>query len=551
MILLSMIGVPLILFILILGIGYHYFTISLETSTISSLKRIVEDHRQMIDAFLRERTADLEFVIHSNSFQELSDRDYLDRVFLNLQGESSAFIDLGVFNEGGIHVAYHGPFIKLVGRDYSKEPWLKEVLRKGSYISDVFLGYRKVPHFIIAVAREEDGMKWVLRATIDTQMFNEMVKKVRIGRTGEAYLINGEGTFQSERRSGGGLMDQDENISAYPGRHEGTRTLMLKNQIGVTFLCATTWLNQKDWCLVVRQEKSDAFSALRSASTIILLILIAGIAGIVASACFLTGCIVRRMEQMDKERDLLGAQLVRATGLAELGEMAAGFAHEINNPLQIIRSEQSLMEAIFAEMKEKGGLQETEDVKELEESMAQIALQVGRCALITQAILKFARKGEPVPREVDLRTFIPEVTRMIANKAGVNGIALREEISDATPVVHGDPAQLQQVLINLFNNALDAIIEKHRYSGGEITVGAKSRLDGSVEIWVRDNGSGISPENLPRIFTPFFTTKPVGKGAGLGLSVCYGIIDKMGGSMAVESEEGIGTTFTVSLPASP
>lgn len=138
---------------------------------------------------------------------------------------------------------------------------------------------------------------------------------------------------------------------------------------------------------------------------------------------------------------------------------------------------------------------------------------------------------------------------MIAKKASVNGITLKEEISEETPAIQGDPAQLQQVLINLFNNALDALTEKHRSSGGELTVGARPKADGKVEIWVKDNGCGISPDNLGKIFSPFFTTKPVGKGTGLGLSVCYGIVDKMGGSMAVESEKGMGTTFSITLPA--
>lgn len=547
LVLASMILVPISLFIIVLGIGYYYFTTSIETSTISSLKRIVEDHRQMIDTFLRERRGDLEFVLHSHTFEDLAEPENLYQVFLNLQKESYAFVDLGIFNEEGTHVAYQGPF-KLVGRDYGKEPWLKEVLRQGHYISDVFLGYRRVPHFIIAVARDQDGRKWVLRATIDTHLFNEMVKKVRIGKTGEAYLINAAGLFQSERRSGGGLMDQDPDMAAYPERHEGIRTFIEKNPRGDAFLYATTWLNNKDWCLVVRQEKADAFRALYRASYVIFLILVVGISGIIAIAYVLTSRIVKKLEQMDRDKELLGAQLVRAAGLAELGEMAAGFAHEINNPLQIIRSEQALMEAIFQDMREKDDLKESDDLKEFQDSMVQIKLQVDRCAQITQAILKFGRKGEPVSREVDLRAFLPEVIHMIAKKANVQGIAIQEEISDATPSVQGDPAQLQQVMLNLCNNAMDALVTKHGSSGGELAIGAGPKEQDRVEIWVRDNGCGINPENLQKIFSPFFTTKPVGKGTGLGLSVCYGIVEKMGGSMSVESERGVGTTFLITLP---
>ncbi len=204
---------------------------------------------------------------------------------------------------------------------------------------------------------------------------------------------------------------------------------------------------------------------------------------------------------------------------------------------------------IFADLKEKGEIKESEDLSELEDSIDQIKLQVDRCADITQAILQFGRKGESVAKDIDLQTFIPEVTGMVANKAGVHGIVIEQEITDQIPGVHGDPRYLQQVLVNLLNNAIDAVIVRHGSSGGAIRIESGSAGNRHVEIKIRDNGSGISSENLKKIFTPFFTTKPVGEGTGLGLSVCHGIINKMGGSMLVDSRENIGTTFTIQLPS--
>jgi len=249
------------------------------------------------------------------------------------------------------------------------------------------------------------------------------------------------------------------------------------------------------------------------------------------------------------EKDQLGEQLIRASRLAELGEMAAGFAHEINNPLQIIKSEYALIDTILDDMTTEGELRESENQKELQESIEQIKLQVDRCAEITQAILKFGRKTEPVFQDIELQAFVPEVMKMVEKKSTVHGIDLRREIPTEVPTVFGDPSQLQQVLLNLLNNAMDAVIAKHGSDGGSICVGASRGEDGRVRIEVKDNGTGISPENLKRIFTPFFTTKPVGKGTGLGLSVCYGIIDNMGGVMEVASEKGSGTTFRIILPA--
>ena len=544
----SMILVPVIPFVLILGIGYYYFTTSIETSTIASMKRIVEDHRHMIDSFLRERRANLEFILHSYNYDDLADPAALYNIFTNLQKESSAFVDLGIFDEEGIHVNYQGPY-KLVGRDYGKENWFKEVMKEGYYVSDIFLGFRRIPHFIIALKREVAGKAWVVRATIDTYMFNDLVKKVRIGKTGEAYILNVEGIFQTERRSGGNLMDKDPENVKYPSSHSGIVTFLQKDERGDEYCYATTWLKDKKWLLVVRQEKADAFRALRSAGYLIILITVIGGGAIISLAFYLTGRIVRRMQRMDAEKDELGQQLVRASRLAEIGEMATGIAHEINNPLQVMKSEQGLMEVILSDLKEKGELKESEDLKELEDSIDQIKLQIDRCSKITHAVLRFGREREVVSTDIDLRDFIPDVISMVENKANVEGITITEEISADISPIQGDPGQLQQVLINLFNNAIDAIVERHGSKGGKLNIGTVPKGDGKVEIYVKDNGAGISPENLKKVFRPFFTTKPVGKGTGLGLSVCYGIIDNMGGVMEVSSEKGAGTKFTIDLPA--
>jgi two-component system NtrC family sensor kinase len=113
----------------------------------------------------------------------------------------------------------------------------------------------------------------------------------------------------------------------------------------------------------------------------------------------------------------------------------------------------------------------------------------------------------------------------------------------------GDPSQFQQVMLNLFNNAMDAVIERHGSKGGMLKIETGIKDEKSLAVTITDNGTGISRENLSKIFSPFFTTKPVGKGTGLGLSVCYGIIESFGGTMEVQSEDKTGTAFIVILPA--
>jgi two-component system NtrC family sensor kinase len=543
-----MILVPVIPFIAVLGIGYYHFTTSLETSTLATMNRIVEDHRQMIDTFLKERRGDLGFIINTNSYEDLTDPEKFYKVFTQLQRYSNAFVDLGVFDQEGIHVMYQGPY-RLVGIDYGKEEWFRHVLKEGYYISDIFLGFRRIPHFVIALKREDSGKTWVIRATIDTYVFNELVEKVRIGKTGEAYILNAQGIFQTPRRSGGNLLAKDPDDIHETKPQPGVRTFIRKDARGDECLFATTWLQEKEWMLVVRQETSDAFKALRSATSLILFIMILGGVTITVLAYTLTRQIIRRMRRIDEEKHQLGQQLVRATRLAELGQMAAGFAHEINNPLQIMKSDRALIEMIFSDLKKKGDLKEP-DAKDLEETLEQLKLQIERCSKITQAILDFGRKSEPTEKDVDLVAFISQVTSMITEKASVQGIRLKKEISEQTPLLRSDPSQLQQVLLNLLNNAIDAITDRHGCEGGELSIQAGPDTNGRVKISVRDNGAGISPDNLKKIFAPFFTTKPPGKGTGLGLYVCYGIIEGMGGTMEVESQRGVGTTFVVRLPAS-
>lgn len=547
-----MILLPLIPFALTLIIGYSHFTSSIENTTIASMKRIVGDHRHMIESFLEERKANLEFILHSYTFEELSQPENLHEIFIRLQKQSNAFVDMGVFNKEGVHAAYEGPY-KLTGKIYKETDWFMEVMKKGYYISNIYLGFRQVPHFIIAAAREAEGEKWVIRATIDSYLFNTMVKKVRIGKTGEAYLINTEGIFQTDRRSGGNLLDTDPDYKKYPAfslspEAADIETFITSDIKGDKYLYATTWLKNKKWLLVVRQEKADAFESLRNASYLIVIICLMGGAAIVASAFYLTEKIVKRISKADTEKNQLQEQLIRAHRLAELGEMAAGFAHEINNPLQIIKSEQSLIEMNLSDMQESGKLPPSEAMDEIADSMKQVKLQIDRCSAITQAILKFGRQSKPVVQDVDLRDFIPEVIDMVAKKASVHGIEVKENIAENTPMIHGDPGQLQQVLLNLYNNAIDAVVERHGSQGGRLIIKTGRTDNGKVEISVTDNGSGISAENQKKIFSPFFTTKPVGKGTGLGLSVCYGIIDSMSGTMTVSSEKGVGTTFTIYLP---
>jgi two-component system NtrC family sensor kinase len=541
----SMLIVPAIPFIALLIIGYYFFVNSLQSTTVAKMNRVVEDHRQMIESFLQERLSDLRFLVESYNYTDIIKEEVLASIFNNLLKKSPAFTDIGVFNEAGLHVAYKGPY-KLLGINYKETPWFRRVMEDGFYISDVFLGYRKVPHFIIAVTKKDKEHTWIIRSTIDSSLFSDVVEKIQIGNTGEAYILNKEGRFQTIRRSGGELMDKDSDLSDLLAIHSGVK-IFEKNSGGAEYLYATTWLNKDHWLLVARIKKAEAFKNLHRLTYLVILVILFGGAMITSMAFFVTRRIIRRMERMDEEKNELGQQLIRAGRLAEIGEMSSGFAHEINSPLQNIIVSETLIDTILSDMREQGELKESEDLAQVHRLLGQIRAQVNRCGQVTQDLLKFARKQESQEDEIDLRMLVPEWINLVRRKAGVEGITIKEEISLDVPVIQADSSQLQQVIVNLLNNAIDAIIERHGASGGELIVILQPSTNGRVIMSVKDNGSGISPENMEKIFTPFFTTKPVGKGTGLGLPICYGIITKMGGTIDVSSEKGEGTTFIISL----
>jgi two-component system NtrC family sensor kinase len=546
MILASMIVVPAIPFLLVLVLGYSYFATTSQSQIINQMTRIVEDHENRIESFLHERKADLEFIADSYTFGQLIIPDKLGEVLTNLQKKSPAFIDIGVFNADGLHVSYHGPF-ELAGKIYKDEEWFQKVMEHGYYVSDVFLGFRKVPHFIVAVVRQEGHSFWILRATIDPSYFSDVVEKIRIGKTGEAYLLNKEGRFQTQRRSGGELMEPDPDLANRIHRHSGVETFVQGNAQGDQYVHATMWLVNHDWMLVTRQEKVEAYQALNRLAYLVIIVSLLGGLVIVTTAFQVTRRITNKMSSMDTEKTELGRQLVVAGRLAEIGEMSAGFAHEINNPLQIIKSELTLTETIMDDLRDQKLLEDSEDVEQIKDSLQQIRIQVDRCGGITQGLLKFARQKESKVTGINLEAYLPDVLKLVKNKASVEGIDIVVNVSDGTPMAKADPVQLEQVMVNLLNNAIYAIVDRHGSSGGHLQITANPGDNHDVVVSVSDNGGGITPENMEKIFTPFFTTKPVGKGTGLGLSICYGIITKMGGQMEVDSRLGYGTTFRIKL----
>jgi signal transduction histidine kinase/ActR/RegA family two-component response regulator len=225
-------------------------------------------------------------------------------------------------------------------------------------------------------------------------------------------------------------------------------------------------------------------------------------------------------------------QLVQSEKLSGIGEFVAGVAHELNNPLTTVMG--------FSEMLHKNCADERQ-----RHQLDMVFKSSRRCHKIVQNLLSFARQRQPERAAVDVNKVLQASAEFLDYQMLTSNVTLRYELADGLPSIHADPHQLQQVFINLLNNARQAI-EAHQPSGSILIQTAL--VDGMVQVVLQDNGPGIPPENLSKIFNPFFTTKEVGKGTGLGLSLCYGIIREHGGQIHVSSEPGNGARFLIELP---
>ncbi len=241
------------------------------------------------------------------------------------------------------------------------------------------------------------------------------------------------------------------------------------------------------------------------------------------------------------------SQLVRSEKLASLGQLSAGVAHEIKNPLNIIS-----MNAQLAAMAQ--GLPDN-----VVEGLATIEQQVARAVKITENLREFARERKPEIVRIDLQSFLEKTIALVEYEMNVGNLFFERRFGDIPFVVMGDPDQLAQVFLNVIGNARDALTEKQNANSyedleaagwkGTVTI-ALERHEGMVTIAFVDTGAGMTAENMEKVFDPFFTTKGEGKGTGLGLSIAYGIVENHGGKMSVSSTLGEGTEVRMALPLS-
>lgn len=518
--------------------NYVQYREALQAEAVQPMARLTLNTKRSLELFLSERRSVLTFLVHERLFADLCDERALTRTISNLNRslEVGAFVDLGVIDDEGNQPCYSGPY-ELEGRNYSDQDWFHEVARLGTSTSDVFLGFRNSPHVAIATKHDrDDGGFYMLRATIDADMLSEQILTAGLNPTDDVFLINRDGVLQSpSRRYGEILQVFPMPVPHYSPSVEDTEIV---DSLGEKIFMSSAYIENSPFVLIHVKPAREAMGRWFSLRSELIGFLIVSTALILGVILWGSGQLIRRMREADERRAAIYHHMEYSNKLASIGRLAAGVAHEINNPLAIINEKAGLLLDLVTVGPE------SDHQQRLVAAVDSILRSVGRCKKVTHRLLGFARHMDVHNEPIDLEALLKEVLGFLEKEAEYRNLKVSFKIEDDLPMVNSDRGQLQQVFLNIFNNAFAAVSE-----GGEIGIEIAREGGDRVAITVADNGVGIPKEHLERIFEPFFTTKQ-GSGTGLGLSITYGIVKKLDGEIRVDSAVGEGTRFTVSLPVS-
>jgi len=522
--------VPLTLMLLINAFQYQS---KIKSERIEPMRAIVNKSTHSFELFLEERISAIRFLGSSYTFAQLSDQNTLNRVYHDLRDTFGGYVDLGLINSKGIQVSYAGPY-DLLNKNYSEQQWFQEVQVRGTYISDVFMGYRKFPHIALAAQHMKgSGDFWVLRATMDTKKFDNLIAAMGLSPISDAFIINQNGILQTESQFYGDVLEKCR--LSVPRGGAGTHVTEKTDPNGREVFQISSNFLKHDYTLVTVIPREIILKSWHSLRQEMILIFIISFVAILMVIFWVTTQLVKRIQDADERREAAFRNLEYTQKLSSIGRLAAGVAHEINNPLSIINEKAGLLKDLVEHDR-------YQDKDKLLKMTASINQSVNRCKSITQRLLGFARQIGVHYEMLDVNEVLKETIGFLKKEAISKNIHNRYELDEELAKISSDRGQLQQVFLNIINNAFAAVEQ-----GGEVTLKTREVDADTIAASISDNGTGMTDETLKQIFEPFFTTNKQ-YGTGLGLSITYGIVKKLGGDIKVQSKLGEGSTFTIYLP---
>jgi two-component system, NtrC family, sensor kinase len=521
--------------VILTAVDYRLTENAMENEIIWRTSRFVSNTRRTVSFFLHERRFALDFIIHDNSFEELQNDERLGTILENLKKGLTGVSDLGIITDKGRQIAYVGPH-PFEGKDYADQAWFEEISERGMYISDVFLGFRNKPHLVIAVKHEmPDGGFFVLRASVDMDRLQEMLSQLEMTGLGDAFIINHQGIIQTPSHQHGNILELID--LPVPEYSEKTRVLKTTGRYGEPLLVGYAYIQETPFIMMVVKNMNELMRPFYLSRFKLLAFVTVSVSIILIVVLVMSAHLVGKIFQADQKRVQILHEMEYANKMASIGRLAAGVAHEINNPLAIINAKAGLIEDLFTMKKEY------QDDPKLLAQVRSIQQAVDRCSKITRRMLSFARSSDVSVQKIEIGEVIHEVLGFIDEEAEHKGIDIVLDLDKNLQPFETDKGKLQQIFLNLFSNALAALEE-----GGFIQIIVTYKDKDHICVRVSDDGCGISEKDLGRIFEPFFTTKTNKGGTGLGLYITYGLVQEIGGSISVTSEVGKGTDFNLVFP---
>ena len=535
-IVLVMAAAAIIPLIILAAINYFEFQAAFLRETQTPFRSMVGKTKNSFELFLAERSSTVSLIASIYSYEDLADQRTLNRVFRAMQREFSGFADLGLIDMRGRLVNYVGPYEKeLEGVDYSEQEWFHKVRVQNRFISEVFSGFRRFPHVVIAVRHTtEDGQSWIVRATLDTTQFTKLIAAMNLEPWSDAFLLNRQGVLQTDSTQYGKTFDKIP--FAMPASSYEAAVVKSRDNKGRDVLVAFSNINGTDFVLMAVKTMDSFWQNWLLVRTDLVLVFVFSALCIYFVAARTVGQLIERLRQSDLEREQAMLQMEHAQKLSSIGRLAAGIAHEVNNPLAIINEKAGLLQDIV-------GLEENFPKKPtFDAQLAAIIAAVQRCKDITYRMLGFARRMDVKIETLNVNDMVRETLLFLEKEALHRQVGIEQELDDSLPGLACDRGQLQQVFLNVLTNALAAVPE-----GGRIVIRSLLRDEHFIAVSFEDNGIGMDEETRKHIFEPFFTTKGE-EGTGLGMSIIYGIVKRHGGDIEVASEPGRGTVVTIILP---
>jgi signal transduction histidine kinase len=562
----------------------------------NQLENVARDKVSLLQRWLSERKADLQ-VIAGSSILKSMDSSQIASYLQLVDMKYKVYKEFVVATREGL------PIFDSSGKqqDCAGEEWFRQAAEGKLYLSAISFepeGKESVFRISAPIVDEDSKVKGVVCATVGTGTILSKVLEVSLGKTGESYLVDKEGTFLAHKEPKRILSEniaQSESFKNIFAR--GQQKKIYTDYRGIEVLGASESVPDTDWYLVVEQDRDEAFESADRLKRYVYAVIAFTICGVVFFAWLFTFYVVRPIKRLGKAARTLGkgefggapiktertdeigalysafcdmanqlqarheslkervasteAELkesdvklkkteeaaARAEQLAALGRLASGVTHEIRTPLTSLKL---FLQSVQGEIKIP---------PEYEEDFQLAMKQIKRIEMTINRFLDFAKPQEPIFSTIDVAQLIDESLIVVQPRAAQQEIAVDKKIDSNLPKISGDKKQLGEALLNLMVNALEAMSSKGRLTVAAFAV--RCELNGKtqqcVRIDVSDTGIGIDKENIEKVFDPFFTTKA--SGTGLGLPIVRSTVQRHSGEVKVESKSGVGTTFSVFLPA--